>query len=181
MIDICINCMKEGDCCRCLNSLSASLPGAPLFFSLGQPSVVLGPLLSVSSREQLTRELDKYLLAKNLFRWLSSNLNYWEGLLGVTVFPSSCSLLTTHLGRVERKQEQSKVPENTVRWRISRSHCQASKSLSRPQLTSWIPWLCLLRAKLSPWPAGLLHEFWKCICIFHKILQGTSRTYITCS
>lgn len=130
-----MNCKKGRFCCRCLNSLSASLPGAPLSFSLGQPSVVLGLLLSISSREQLTRELDKYLLAENLFRWLTSNLNYWEGLLGMTVFPSSWSLPATHLGRVERKSEQRRAPENTVRWRISRSSCQASKSLSRAQLT----------------------------------------------
>lgn len=26
-------------------------------------------------------------------------------------------------------------------------------------------------AKLSPWPAGLLHDSWKWICIFHKTLQ----------
>lgn len=98
-------------CCRCLNSLSASLPGAPYSFSLGQPSVVLGLLLSASSREQLTRESDKYLLAKALFRWLASNLNYWEGLLGAIVFQGSCSLLTTHLGGVGRKWEQRRAPQ----------------------------------------------------------------------
>lgn len=181
MIDNCMNYKTERFCCRCLNSLSASLPGAPLSFFLGQPSVVLGLLFSISSREQFTRELDKYLLAKNLFRCLASNLNYWEGLLGMIIFPSSWSLPTTHLGRAERKSEQRSAPENTVRWRGSRSYCQASKSLSRDQLTPNNPWICLLRAKLSPWPAGLLHDSWKSICIFHKILQGTSRTFITCS
>lgn len=114
MIDNCMNGKKERFCCRCLNSLSASLPGAPLAFSLGQPSVVLGLLLSISSREQLTRELDKYLLAKNLFRWLASNLNYWEGLLGMIVFPSSWSLPTTHLGRVKRGSQNKEEHQRTL-------------------------------------------------------------------
>jgi hypothetical protein len=153
--------------------LSVSLPGAPLFFSLGQPSVLLGLLLSVSSREQLTRELDKYLLAKSLFRWLASNLNYWEGLLGVTV-SQAAALFSLHIWGELRgslnKAEYQRILSGG--GRLSRSHCQASKSLSRDQLTPCIPWLCLLRAKLSPWPAGLLHDFRNCICIFHKNLTG---------
>lgn len=117
-------------CRRCLNPLSAPLPGAYLSLSLGQPSAVLGLLLSTSSREQFTREQEKCFLANNPFRWLASNLDYWEGLLGMIlliIFPSSWSLPITHLGGVERKQsEQRGTPQNTVRWKISRSHCQVS-------------------------------------------------------
>lgn len=70
-----------------------------------------------------------FFLANNLFRWLASNLDYWEGCLGMIlliIFPSSWSLPTTHLGGVERKQsEQRGRPQNPVRWKISRSHCRA--------------------------------------------------------
>lgn len=129
MINTYINSkQREKSFVRCLNSFSP-LPRAHLSLSVGWPSAVLGLLLSTSSREQVTREWEKCLLANNLFRWLASNLYYWEGLLGMIfliIFPSSCSLPSTHLRGVERKQpEQRGAPQNTVRWRISSSHCQA--------------------------------------------------------
>lgn len=173
---------KAGNVLQRLDPPSALLPGVQLSLSLGRPSAVLGLLLSTSSREQFTREQEKCFLANNLFRWLASNLDYWEGLLEMIlliIFPSSWSLPTTHLGGVERKQsEQRRTPQNTVRWKSSRSHCQASII---PLQDFFHPCICPLRAKLPPWPAGLLHDSWKCINIFHKTLQGTSRTFITCS
>lgn len=153
-------------------------------FSFSSPPWSLS-LLPTSSREQITRELEKCFLANNLFRWLASNLGYWEVLLGMIlpiIFSSSWSLPTTYLGRVERKQsEQRGIPQNTVRWKISRPHCRASIIPLRALLMLPNPWIWPRRAKLSPWPAGLLRDSWKCICIFHKTLQGTSRTFITCS
>ena len=129
-----------------LDSLSALLPGVELSLSWGQPSAVLGLPLSTSSREQLTREQKKCFLANNLFRWLASNLYYWEGLLEMIlliIFPSSWSLPTTHLGGVERKQsEQRGTPQNTVRWKSNRSLCQVSIIPLQGSANSFHPWIC---------------------------------------
>lgn len=79
-------------CYRAWIPFSALLPRVELSLSRGEPSAVLGLLLSTSSREQLTREQKKCFLASNLFRWLASNLDYWEGLLEMILlitFPSS--------------------------------------------------------------------------------------------
>lgn len=70
------------------------------------------------------------LLGEQPFQVVGLQPGYGEVLLAMIlliIFPSSWSPPITHLGGVDRKQsEQRGAPQNTVRWKISRSHCQAS-------------------------------------------------------
>lgn len=131
------------------------LTGAHGSLSLGQPSAVLGLLLSSGSREQVTREQEECLLASKPFRWLAATWTVGKASsewcpdsfprqLGSSVYPVGAA-------GMERKQSEHRgAPRSTVRWRLGGLTAERARALSRVQPTPSTPRIGLQRAKMSP-------------------------------